>query len=654
MATQTTTQAPKFPEELRPYIEEALKGSQDIFKGQTPEGMQEYKSFGDRLAAIPPELRAALQAQMGTMDLSQIAGGEGGLAGIASALQGEASDLTKLGGAAITPEMIDQYTNKYKQGVTDIAVRKAREEASRQQMTREGEAAKAGAFGGNRRFLLEGMAQGNLLEKVGDLQAKGSAEAYDAAMKRAEALRGRQLRGGEMLSSIGQRRTKGIQAGLESAEGAAGRSRALDQERIDENIAEFKREKAHGPEMIARYIANIRGSQPNIYGEEKRTQSRYSPFEKATGYASSFGTLFGGLGKLFGSFGNAEGGPIQRMAFGGPAQKGYVEDVGQQGGLMSIAGPTMQFAQGKDVTFFDKIKDYFTSSFSPVTRDIEGEQQAIRSSIGTIQDKKIREQQELELLKRDEEYKYKKKLDTIKGRIGNIDKLLSKGKLTDFMRNRLLGEKKDLNANLNKLVKTEKPKHLQTTTLADKRGEAFDVAVTEQFSPESQMAVQDQRLRLLKQKQDKEKFEKSKADERYKKYLEQVQSDRRYDAWFKVMEAVRQLPLSVKSDPIAIGKKTAGIDRPLSREEFDKYGSQKTLDRSLIASQVYANLNKSKGSRLKLQQDAQKHLGTLNAKYTKMAVDMVMGKMENQNLSEAELMRKVVQAAISLKREFKL
>jgi len=73
------------------------------------------------------------------------------------------------------------YMNPYMQNVVDIQKREAQRQADIAGTQRGAAAVKAGAFGGSRQAIMEAEAQRNLSQQMGDIQARGSQEAYDRA-----------------------------------------------------------------------------------------------------------------------------------------------------------------------------------------------------------------------------------------------------------------------------------------------------------------------------------------------------------------------------------------------------------------------------------------------------------------------------------------
>jgi hypothetical protein len=78
---------------------------------------------------------------------------------------------------------VEQYMDPYMQNVVDIQKREAIRDFDRGQAGRDASAVTAGAFGGSRQAVAQGMAEQNLQQRLGDIQQIGSQAAFDRAMK---------------------------------------------------------------------------------------------------------------------------------------------------------------------------------------------------------------------------------------------------------------------------------------------------------------------------------------------------------------------------------------------------------------------------------------------------------------------------------------
>lgn len=88
---------------------------------------------------------------------------------------------------------VQQYMDPYMQNVVDVQKREAREDFGRSQAARDAGAISAGAFGGSRQAIQQGMAEEGLQEQLGDIQAAGSQAAFQQAMKAFESDRAAQM-----------------------------------------------------------------------------------------------------------------------------------------------------------------------------------------------------------------------------------------------------------------------------------------------------------------------------------------------------------------------------------------------------------------------------------------------------------------------------
>lgn len=79
------------------------------------------------------------------------------------------------------PGTVEQFMSPYMQNVVDINKREAQRQADIASTRRGADFAKAGAFGGARQAIENAEAQRNLATQMGDIQARGSQEAYGQA-----------------------------------------------------------------------------------------------------------------------------------------------------------------------------------------------------------------------------------------------------------------------------------------------------------------------------------------------------------------------------------------------------------------------------------------------------------------------------------------
>ena len=95
--------------------------------------------------------------------------------------------------ATFTGDNVSQYMSPYQQLVTDKQKEAAVTDFNRLQGARDAKAVQAGAFGGSRQAVQQGLAEEQLLNQLGNIQAKGSQSAFDAAAKQFGADRAAQM-----------------------------------------------------------------------------------------------------------------------------------------------------------------------------------------------------------------------------------------------------------------------------------------------------------------------------------------------------------------------------------------------------------------------------------------------------------------------------
>lgn len=184
-STQTTTSntTSSLPGYIDPYVQANLAAAQ-------AEASKPYQAYtGDRIADTDPNTIAGRQ---GLLDVAQ-----GGIAGLDAATdytQQGMNRATELGNydtgnftaanfsdpGKFTAENAGEYMSPYMQAVVESQKSNAMLDFDRLRGGREAQAVNAGAFGGSRRFVQEGIANEGLSRQLGDIQATGLQNAYTA------------------------------------------------------------------------------------------------------------------------------------------------------------------------------------------------------------------------------------------------------------------------------------------------------------------------------------------------------------------------------------------------------------------------------------------------------------------------------------------
>ena len=182
MATTTnlTTALTDVPAVLKPYITDAggiLPTAQKLLT-------QDYKTtYGDPLAAagLAGSGRVAglspMQQQIGT----QLQG----MATPTQFTQGTGAAQLGLGalGSMLSPEQTAMYMSPYEQNVIDVNKAEALRDAQKGLLSNNLAAGKQGTYGGARQLLAQTEMDRNLQTKLGNIQATGMQNAFDAAQK---------------------------------------------------------------------------------------------------------------------------------------------------------------------------------------------------------------------------------------------------------------------------------------------------------------------------------------------------------------------------------------------------------------------------------------------------------------------------------------
>jgi len=158
-----------------------------------------YEAYtGDRFAATDPNVTAARNNMLGVADTG--ISGLGAAQDNALAGMGTAEELGNYTGTGFsefgysdantfTGDAVSQYMSPYMQNVTNIVKDRAVEDFNRLQGSRDAKAVQSGAFGGSRQGVEQGLAEGQVLDRLATIQATGQQQAYADASKQFGAAR---------------------------------------------------------------------------------------------------------------------------------------------------------------------------------------------------------------------------------------------------------------------------------------------------------------------------------------------------------------------------------------------------------------------------------------------------------------------------------
>ena len=209
--TQSTTNTSNLPEYARPYFERMMGRAEE-------ESNQPYVGYSNqRIAGFTPDVQQGFDitrstAARGTPEVD-VAGGVLG----ASAMRGlGASDYTAapIQQSAFGSQQAQQYMSPYMDEVLARQKAAAVRDFDEGRPNRETAAIKAGAFGGYRSAIQEGVAQRGLGERLSDIEASGRQKAFESAQAQFERDRAASM---QAQGTTEQQRLQAAQYGLAGA-----------------------------------------------------------------------------------------------------------------------------------------------------------------------------------------------------------------------------------------------------------------------------------------------------------------------------------------------------------------------------------------------------------------------------------------------------
>ena len=253
------TQVSDLPEWAKPYAKETLGKGQALT--QTP-----YQAYGgERQAGFTP-LQQQSFGSAAQMQPSQLGAQAGQLAGAATmGALGTNYNPYETGG--FTSQTAGQYMNPYLEQAMEPQLREAQRESQMRGVADQGQAVRAGAFGGGRQAIIESERQRNLGQLQGDIRAKGYMSAFDQAQQnfaREQALREQSRQYGANL---------GIQ-GLQTALQGAGQMGALGGQQFAQGMDINKLQNLYGQQQQAQEQAGLTQKYQDF-----QTQQRY-PYQQ--------------------------------------------------------------------------------------------------------------------------------------------------------------------------------------------------------------------------------------------------------------------------------------------------------------------------------------------------------------------------------------
>ena len=314
-STNVTTSAEINPT-IKPFIGEILGKAQEQFQ------TEEFQTFpGPRLAEFDPTQQQAFEGIQ-----SLVGSGLGGTPAIGGSAQlaQKAQDALAQGTQQVDITDIERLSNPYQQAVIDIQKREALRDFEGSTLPQIGaQAAGSGAFGGSRQAVLESEARRNLDQRLADIQATGSQQAYNQALAEFGKERARQQAGAGIYGQFAQQFPQQAFKELGALQAVGETKQSRDQRALDIALSDFLSEQQFPGQQLARYAGLVRGFpiDPTISRQEVMSMPTPSLGQQLLGIAGT-GLQTAALAGAFGAGGGRVGSLPVRMNSGGQIQGG--------------------------------------------------------------------------------------------------------------------------------------------------------------------------------------------------------------------------------------------------------------------------------------------------------------------------------------------
>jgi hypothetical protein len=297
-AVQTRVEQNTIPAELRPFITDILEESQAVKDRRMEEGYVPFE--GPRIAEFTPDQQEAFT-------------GVRSLVGTGQQYFDPATRLTAASALAPTrTEEVQQYMSPYIQNVVDIQTREAQRQADVAEQQLASQAVDSGGYGSSREAILQAEQQRNLQQQLGDIQAKGTAAAYEDAQRRMAEQRGRELSAGTQFSNLGVTAPGQTMKELQGLEAVGAQQQAQQQQALNIAQQEYEIARTFPERTLQDYSSIVRGfSAPIPASSTLNTQTTTPP----PSFMQNASTL-AGLGLTASKF--LAGGGLVGLAPGGP------------------------------------------------------------------------------------------------------------------------------------------------------------------------------------------------------------------------------------------------------------------------------------------------------------------------------------------------
>lgn len=285
-AEQTVTQT-NLPKYVRPYFERLLGRTEGVSN-------EEYQPYeGQRIAEDAADVTASRDKAR------QIAGS--GIEGLAEAM-GRAELGAGFEAGRFDAATADEYMSPFMQKVVDVQKEQAILDAQRAGAGRAAQAVQAGAFGGSRAAVQEGLASEALSRQLAEIQASGQQQAFEQAQQQFERDRSARadaerigLGSAELLAALGGQGRAGDIESAKLLETIGKDIEAKDQAGLDVAYEDFVRQRDFDKEQL-QFLSSILRGVPVTPSTEQQKFQNVNPLQQLLGTGISALGLYKGLG----------------------------------------------------------------------------------------------------------------------------------------------------------------------------------------------------------------------------------------------------------------------------------------------------------------------------------------------------------------------
>jgi hypothetical protein len=318
--TQTTAYQTNLPEYAKPYVENMLNAAQKQVYNDDMTSFRPYTPYSkdptDYFAG-PSSLQRSTYGEASNMQTPGqygIATGMGGLAGL-----GQMGAGRQFAQQATNPYAVQSYMSPYMQNVVDTEKMAAARDFQIAQPMRQAQQTRQGAFGGSRGAIENAEAQRSLMSRLGEIQAKGTQNAFQNAQQQQQfganlglqGLQGASQTAG-MLGQLGgaQQQADIARIGLQNQLG--GQQQQYQQGIINQQVQDYATQQQY-PMLQLANMSNLLRGLPMQSGTTQMYQAAPSPISQLGGLAATGLGAYGASG----GFRAAEGGEVKSYAEGG-------------------------------------------------------------------------------------------------------------------------------------------------------------------------------------------------------------------------------------------------------------------------------------------------------------------------------------------------